>query len=84
MNAHSIHTLAYTFPSKSHEKAGTALFRAVPANPCNSLLFLLAEVPLQQTLEGLAVTGFVRGSSPSGLHLAGGASTLKRLDIVGL
>jgi len=50
---------------------------------CVPLFFLLPEVPLQQTRERLAVTGFVRGFSPSGLHLAGGASTLKRFDIAG-
>ena len=71
-------------PHHISKKREPPFYRTVPANPCDCLLFLLAEVALQQTLEGLAVTGLVRGSSPSGLHLAGGASPLKRLDIVGL
>ena len=72
-----------TFPAKVCKKREPPFFRTVPANPCYCLLFLLAEVPLQQASERLAVAGLVRGSSPSGLHLAGGASTLKRLDIAG-
>ena len=83
MNVHLIHTFAHTFPSKARKKREPPFFRTVPANPCDCLLFLLTEVALQQALEGLAVTGFVRGSSPLGLYLAGGASTLKRFDIVG-
>ena len=33
MNVHLIHTFAHTFPSKAHEKAGTALFQDSPCKP---------------------------------------------------
>ena len=46
------------FPLKSTRKSGNRPFQSDPRKPL-SILFLLAEVPLQQTLEGLAVTGFV-------------------------
>lgn len=58
-------------------------YQKTGAHPLRPPVFLFPEVPLQQTRERLAVAGFMRGSSPSGLHLAGGASSLKRFDIAG-
>ena len=46
---------------KSTRKSGNRPFQSDPRKPL-SILFLLAEVPLQQALEGLAVTGFISSS----------------------
>ena len=59
MNVHLIHTFAHTFPSKARKKREPPFYRTVPANPCTCLLFLLAEVPFQQSFERAAMSRFI-------------------------
>ena len=67
----------FSLHAVAHKEIIRDAYHCIPENQ------LLVEVPLQQALKRFSMPGFVRGSSPSGLHLAGGASTLKRFDIAG-